>query len=104
MASIEKISIALPPKMVELVRDAVETGEYASSSEVVREALREWTEKRGLRRQGLSELRRVWKQAVKNAEPGIEPGVAPGKVLDRLEQKYRAMGTGAAKGKREECA
>ena len=100
MASIEKISIALPPEMVEQVRGAVETGEYASSSEVVREALREWTEKRGLRRQGLNELRRVWKQAVKNSEPGV----APGTVLDRLERKYRAMGTSAAKGKREECA
>jgi antitoxin ParD1/3/4 len=100
MASVEKISIALPPEMVEQVRDAVETGEYASSSEVVREALRDWTQKRSLHRQGLAELRRAWRQAVKNAEPGI----GPGKVLDRLEQKYRAMGTGAAKGKREECA
>ncbi len=33
MSSIEKISIALSPEMVSLVRQAVETGEYASSSE-----------------------------------------------------------------------
>jgi putative addiction module CopG family antidote len=57
MANVEKISIALPPKMVAVVRQAVETGEYASSSEVVRDALRDWTQKRSLRQQGIDELR-----------------------------------------------
>ena len=41
MANVEKISVALPPDMVGLVRKAVESGDYASSSEVIREALRE---------------------------------------------------------------
>ena len=49
MAVVEKISIALPPEMAAIVRGAVETGEYASNSEVVREALREWTYQRELR-------------------------------------------------------
>jgi antitoxin ParD1/3/4 len=63
MPSIEKISVALPPEMVSIVREAVEAGEYSSSSEVVREALREWSRKRTLREKGLEELRRVWRQA-----------------------------------------
>ncbi|MGA2218259.1 MAG: type II toxin-antitoxin system ParD family antitoxin, partial [Terracidiphilus sp.] len=63
MPSVEKISIALPPEMVSLVRQAVETGEYASSSEVVRDALRDWTHRRTLRQQGIEELRKVWQQA-----------------------------------------
>ena len=41
MANVEKISIALPADMATLVRNAVETGDYASSSEVIREALRD---------------------------------------------------------------
>ena len=44
MPNVEKISIALPPEMVAVLRQAVETGEYASSSEVVRDALRDWTQ------------------------------------------------------------
>jgi antitoxin ParD1/3/4 len=44
MSTVEKISIALPPEMVAVVRSAVDTGEYASSSEVVRDALRDWTQ------------------------------------------------------------
>ena len=46
MANVEKISIALPADMATLVRNAVETGDYASSSEVIREALREWKARR----------------------------------------------------------
>ena len=51
--TVEKLSIALPPEMAALVREAVEGGEYASSSEVIRDALRAWKRKRLLQRQGL---------------------------------------------------
>ena len=98
MASIQKISIALPPEMVSQVHQAVESGEYASNSEVVREALRDWTQKRSLRQQGMDELRKVWRQALEDNTPGI----APDEVLDRLERKYQAI-TDAAGDKRE-CA
>ncbi len=71
MPNVEKISIALPAEMVAVVRQAVETGEYASSSEVVRDALRDWTEKRSARQQqGINELRRLWRQAVEDKSPG----------------------------------
>ena len=46
MPSIEKVSIALPSDMLAMVKQAVEGGDYASSSEVVREALREWKARR----------------------------------------------------------
>jgi len=87
MSTVEKISIALPPEMVAVVRSAVETGEYASSSEVVRDALRDWTQKRRLRQQGIEELRQVWQQAIKDQTPGVPAD----DVLNRLERKYQAM-------------
>ena len=87
MTTAEKISIALPPEMVALVRGAVATGEYASSSEVVRDALRDWTHKRRLRQQGIADLRRVWQEALSDTSPGI----AAEEVLDRLERKYQAI-------------
>jgi len=46
MTNVEKISIALSADMVTLVRRAVETGDYASSSEAIREAMREWKARR----------------------------------------------------------
>ena len=49
MAIVEKISIALPSDMVGVLRRAVKSGEYASASEVIQEALREWKLKRKIR-------------------------------------------------------
>ena len=43
MPTIEKLSIALPAEMAALVRRAVDLGEYSSNSEVIRDALRDWT-------------------------------------------------------------
>jgi antitoxin ParD1/3/4 len=87
MSSVEKISVALPPEMVAQLRQAVETGEYASSSEVVRDALRDWTRKRQLQQNGIAELRKLWQQA----RADKTPGVSANKVLDRLERKYQAL-------------
>lgn len=88
MPNVEKISIALPAEMVAVVRQAVETGEYASSSEVVRDALRDWTQKRNMRQQrGINELRQAWREAVEDKSPGVPVK----QVLSRLERKYRDL-------------
>jgi antitoxin ParD1/3/4 len=92
MRSVEKISIALPAEMVRSLRRAVDSGEYASSSEVVRDALRDWTHKRKLRQQGLKELRALWRQAIADKTPGVEVK----NVMDRLERKYQAIADTAA--------
>jgi len=42
MAKVQKISIALPKKMIADIRYAVDSGQYATTSEVIREAVREW--------------------------------------------------------------
>ena len=89
--SIEKISIALPPEMVTQVCQAVEAGECASSSEVVRDALRDWTYKRRLQQKGLEELRELWLASRKDNTPGIPAE----DVLDRLERKYQAIADAA---------
>ncbi len=48
MATIERMTITLPADMAASVKGAVDGGDYASSSEVVREALRDWKLKRSL--------------------------------------------------------
>ena len=87
MSTAEKISIALPPEMVIIVRSAVATGEYASSSEVIRDALRDWTYKRRMRQQGITELRQLWQEAMQDKTPGVPVD----EVLNRLERKYQAI-------------
>ncbi len=87
MPTIEKLSIALPAEMAALVRRAVDVGEYSSNSEVIRDALRDWTHKRNLREQGLSNLRKAWHEAVADDSEGLDPDP----VFDRLESKYESL-------------
>ncbi len=68
MATVAKLSIALTPDMADEVRTAVKSGDYASSSEVIREALREWRRKRTLQNQEIMELRGLWHEGLGSGE------------------------------------
>ena len=57
MADIERFTITLPAEMAAIVRRAVADGGYASVSEVVREALRDWKMKRALQIEELAALK-----------------------------------------------
>ena len=60
MSQVAKISIALTQEMAALVNQAVESGDYASGSEVIREALREWKQRRSLPEADRDRLRELW--------------------------------------------
>jgi antitoxin ParD1/3/4 len=86
MSTIEKISVALPPEMVAIIRGAVDSGEYSSASEVVREALRGWKFKRKVEALELDELRQL-------VQEGIDSGssIDADLVFARLKEKYVAQ-------------
>jgi antitoxin ParD1/3/4 len=88
MANVEKISIALPSDMLAMVRDAVETGDYASSSEVVREALRQWKARRALQGDAISELKRLWQEGLDSgAGKPLNIEATKGRARQRLKDK-----------------
>jgi antitoxin ParD1/3/4 len=62
MPDIQKVSIALTGEQVAALKAAVETGEYATTSEAIREALREWQWKRDLRAEEVKRLRQSWQE------------------------------------------
>ena len=82
MATVEKLSIALTPEMAKEVRLAVESGEYASSSEVIREALRDWRRKRALQDRRIEELRSLWRE-------GLESGKGQYRSMEEIKQAAR---------------
>ncbi len=57
MPEIERLTITLPTDMAAIVKSAVADGDYASASEVVRAALRDWKMKRALQLQELAALK-----------------------------------------------
>ncbi|WP_149541232.1 ribbon-helix-helix domain-containing protein [Siccirubricoccus phaeus] len=70
MAEIERLTITLPGDMAATLRAAVAEGDYASTSEVVREALRDWKHKRALQQQELAALCRDIAQGLADAAAG----------------------------------
>lgn len=69
MSNVAKISVALTTEMNELVQAAVASGEYATGSEVIHEALHDWKLRRALRQHERSELQHLWAEGL-NSGPG----------------------------------
>ena len=83
MGAIERITVALTAELAAEVRDAVEAGAYASASEVVRDALRLWRQRRELEELDVARLRRL----VAEADDG-SPDLDLEAAFDALEARY----------------
>jgi antitoxin ParD1/3/4 len=71
---VSKLSVALTPDLADLVSQAVAEGQYASSSEVIREALREWKLRRDVKLHERAERRQLSSDGlVTKPEPESEP-------------------------------
>ncbi|PBB19596.1 type II toxin-antitoxin system ParD family antitoxin [Mesorhizobium sp. WSM4313] len=68
------LTISLTPKQAARLRDAVESGDYASNSEIVREALRLWERREELRVLELAQLKQAYDEGMASGE---------GKDIDR---------------------
>ena len=85
MPSAERMTITMPSEMAEALRQTVAGGEYASTSEVVREALRDWTRSRDVERRDLETLRAAIKAGLDSG-----PGVPADQVFAELRARYAA--------------
>jgi antitoxin ParD1/3/4 len=70
MGVIERLTITLPTDMAGMVKGAVDEGDYASTSEVIREALRDWKLKRELRSRQLAVLQAEIDHGMENFRAG----------------------------------
>jgi len=57
MSKLERITVTMPAEMAAKLRAAVEEGSYATSSEIVREAVRAWVDKEERRQAELTRIR-----------------------------------------------
>jgi antitoxin ParD1/3/4 len=92
MQSAEKISITLPPDMLRLIREAVAAGEYASTSEALRDAVRAWQRQRLEDAERLAALRARTQASL--ADPA--PSLSEAEVDARLAALFAASGAGDA--------
>ena len=81
MSNIERMTVTMPAEMAATLRQTVAGGEYASTSEVVREALREWVRGRDQDQRDFQALR----QAIRvGDERGV--GIPAAEVFAELRQ------------------
>ena len=83
MSNVQKVSVALTPEMVAMLKDAVAAGDYTSTSEVVREALRGWKTRRVAHEMEVEELRKLWSEGLASGAP-----IEGQPVFKRLRDKY----------------
>ena len=83
MAEIERLTITLPHDMAAVVRSAVDGGDYASSSEVVREALRDWKMKRALHLKEIEALKADIDQGLTDLAEGRVHDFDTGRIIER---------------------
>jgi antitoxin ParD1/3/4 len=89
--NVEKLSIALTGEQAAAIRAAVETGEYATTSEAIREAVRDWQMKRELRQEDIKRLRQLWDEGVASGSAGpVDMDGLRKEARGRLEQKRKA--------------
>ncbi|MBR0752613.1 type II toxin-antitoxin system ParD family antitoxin [Bradyrhizobium jicamae] len=63
--------MALTGEQVSSLKAAVDAGEYATTSEIVREAVRDWQLKRELRQDEIKRLRQLWDEGVASGSAGV---------------------------------
>ncbi len=71
MQTAEKISITVTPETLKLVRASVESGEYASTSEVVRDALRLWQREREEHSERIAAIKARIERSINDPKPRL---------------------------------
>jgi antitoxin ParD1/3/4 len=66
MGKLERVAVDLPEELVAKLHAAVDSGEYATTSDVVREALRDWNKERIRSLRSVQELRAMIEAADKS--------------------------------------
>jgi antitoxin ParD1/3/4 len=87
MERAEKLSITLPANLARIVREKVESGAYASNSEVISEALRDWQERDMERVQRFAKIRQDIEDAI--SDPG--QSISAEEVFARLRDANKKV-------------
>jgi len=71
MQSAEKISITMTPEMLRVIRESVEAGEYASTSEVIRDAMRVWQRQREEHAETIKSIKARIRRSLEDPRPSL---------------------------------
>jgi antitoxin ParD1/3/4 len=90
MEQAEKLSVTVTAQMAQMIREKVESGQYASASEVIRAGLRALQTEEEERAERLAWVKARIRASVE--DPG--PGYSSEEVFERLRARLRAKAAG----------
>lgn len=91
MPNVAKMSVTLTEDMASMLGNAVKSGEYASTSEVIREALREWKLRRSHLEQEREHIRKLWDEGIASG-PGRLKDI--GAIKDEARRRLKSKSSG----------
>jgi antitoxin ParD1/3/4 len=83
MAEVERLTVTMPADMLAVLKAAVDGGDYASTSEVIREAVRDWKMKRALQMQEFVALKADIDQGLADVAAGRVTEFNADKIIER---------------------
>jgi antitoxin ParD1/3/4 len=83
MSNAAKVSITLPPEMLRLIQRKVRSGAYASTSEVVREAMRDWQHREEERERRFAALDAAITRGLADADAGRTRSIEAARTILR---------------------
>ena len=91
--SIERMTVTVTPEMAAAMQTALAEGAYASSSEIVREALRDWQHKRRIRESELAALRTDIAAADQDIREGRVSAFDAEKIIKEGQERSKSRST-----------
>jgi antitoxin ParD1/3/4 len=91
MQSAEKISITMTPEMLRLIRESVEAGEYASTSEVIRDAMRLWQRRREEHAEAIKSIKARIRRSLDDPRPDLteeEADLALEEMFRKIDKEH----------------
>lgn len=80
MQNAEKISITMTPEMMRVIRASVDSGEFASTSEALRDAVRTWQREREEHAERMEAIRARVRRSVEDPRPPMSLADVQGRL------------------------
>ena len=88
----EKISITVTPEMLRAIRDSVDAGEYASTSEVIRHAMRLWQRERDEHAERMAAIKARIRKSLDDPRPSLSEEEARRAIEAMFDEVDRETG------------
>jgi antitoxin ParD1/3/4 len=91
METAEKISITVSPEILRLIRQSVDAGEYASTSEVIGDAMRLWQRQREQHAETVQSIKARIRRSLDDPRPSLseaEADAALEGIFGKIDEEF----------------